>query len=158
MANKKTAKKKTTKKSPLKSAKRKAPAKKKLTNIDHNINHNVVVWFEIPVTNIHRAAKFYSTVFGIKLNVSEMGDAKGAMFPVTRGAASGALVQSNENKPSRDGTMIYLNGGKDLSKPLSLVEKAGGKVIQEKMEIGEYGFIAIFEDSEGNQVALQSMS
>jgi len=154
---KKLGKKKILKKTPKKSAKKKAKMtaapKKPAKKMD-----NVVVWFEIPVTNIERAARFYSAVLGIKMEVMGIGDSQGAMFPYEMGVASGALIQSNENRPSTMGSMIYLNGGKDLSVPLSRVLSAGGKVIQEKLEIGENGFMAIFEDTEGNHVALHSMS
>ena len=147
-------------KSKKKSVKKKKPIKRtsKLKSSVPKKLDNFVVWFEIPVVDINRAMKFYSHVFGVKLEAGEMGDSKGAMFPFSPGAASGALIQSKENKPSPMGTMIYLSGGKDLSNPLKLVVPAGGKIIQEKLSIGDYGFMAIFEDTEGNHVALHSQS
>ena len=119
--------------------------------------NNLVVWFELPVKNLKRAMTFYSKVMGVELQAMDMGDSKGAMFPFAPGIASGALIESKENEPSTKGTMIYLNGGDDLSAPLKLVTTAGGKVVQEKISIGEHGFMAIFEDCEGNHVALHSM-
>jgi predicted enzyme related to lactoylglutathione lyase len=116
------------------------------------------VWFEIPVNNLDRAVQFYSKVFGTKLEVMDMGESKGAMFPYSPGVAAGALIQSKENKPSKSGSMIYLNGGKDLSVPLNRVVPAGGKIVQSKLKIGDMGFMAVFEDSEGNDVALHSMN
>lgn len=118
---------------------------------------NFVVWFEIPVKNISRAIGFYSKVMDVELQPTEMGPNKLAMFPFEPGVASGALVESSENKPSSTGTMIYLNGGDDLSAPLSRVLSAGGKIIEQKTSIGEHGFMAMFEDTEGNHVALHSM-
>lgn len=118
---------------------------------------NFVVWFEIPVQNLTRAMAFYSKVMNVELEAMDMGDSKGAMFPFSPDVASGALIESKENKPSKTGTMIYLNGGDDLSVPLSRVKNAGGKVVQEKMSLGDHGFMAIFEDTEGNDVALHSM-
>jgi len=53
--------------------------------------------------------------------------------------------------------LIYLNGGDDLSKVLSKVEKAGGKVLLPKTSIGQNGSMAHFLDTEGNKVALHSM-
>jgi predicted enzyme related to lactoylglutathione lyase len=52
--------------------------------------------------------------------------------------------------------LIYLNGGDDLDVVLSKVEQAGGKIILPKTGIGPHGFMAHFEDSEGNKVALHS--
>ena len=53
--------------------------------------------------------------------------------------------------------MVYLNGGDDLSIPLSKVEAAGGKIIMPKTAIGPHGFMAHFTDTEGNKVAFHSM-
>lgn len=56
------------------------------------------------------------------------------------------------------GTTIYLEGGNDLSVPLSRVESAGGKVILPKTSIGNNGFIALFIDTEGNKVGFHSLA
>ena len=42
----------------------------------------------------------------------------------------------------------------EIDAGLAKIEKAGGKTLMPRMSIGEYGFIAHFEDSEGNRVAL----
>ena len=73
------------------------------------------------------------------------------------GGVGGALMQSEGFNPSMDGTVVYLNGGDDLSTPLSKVESAGGKITMPKTSIGENGFMARFTDTEGNSVALHSM-
>jgi predicted enzyme related to lactoylglutathione lyase len=119
--------------------------------------NNTVVWFEIPVKDLNRAVKFYSKVLGVEVQPMEAGPNKMAFFPFAPGVASGALVESKENAPNEKGTLVYLNGGDDLSLPLKRVEGAGGKVLQAKTGIGDHGFIATFKDSEGNRVALHSM-
>jgi predicted enzyme related to lactoylglutathione lyase len=118
---------------------------------------NVVVWFEIPVKDLNRAVKFYSKVLGVEVQPMEAGPNKMAFFPFAPGIASGALVESKENAPNEKGTLVYLNGGDDLSLPLKRVEGAGGKILQAKTGIGAHGFIATFKDTEGNRVALHSM-
>ena len=60
-------------------------------------------------------------------------------------------------EPSSSGALIYLNGGEDLSIPLSRVEAAGGKIIRPKTAIGANGFMAQFTDTEGNRIAFHSM-
>ena len=117
---------------------------------------NTVVWFDIPVKNIQRAIEFYGRVLDVELQVSEMGPSKLAFFPFSPGVASGALVEGPGATPSDKGTLVYLNGGSDLSTPLSRVKSAGGKILMEKTAIGEHGFIARFEDLDGNTVALHS--
>ncbi len=118
---------------------------------------NVVSWFEIPVKDLKRAATFYSNILKVELQTMDMGHEKFAMFPFERDVASGALVESPQRKPSSTGTLVYLNGGEDLSIPLKRVETAGGKIVREKTSIGGNGFLAVFQDSEGNHVALHSM-
>ncbi len=116
---------------------------------------NLVVWFDIPVKNLNRAMEFYRKLLGVELQRMEQ-PVPLAMFPFAPGVASGALVASKEISPSKQGTTVYLNGGKDLAGPLSRVEAAGGKVLQNKTVIGPHGFIAYFEDSEGNRVGIHS--
>ena len=80
------------------------------------------------------------------------------MFPFAPGTASGSFVKGPGSEPGTLGTTIYLNGGEDLSHPLSRVEAAGGKVTTPKTSIVEHGFVARFQDSEGNIVALHSVT
>ena len=120
---------------------------------------NMVNWFEIPVKDIERAKKFYEMVFDVKLQDMPMNMEGYRMYVFEHGkdTVSGALVQGVGYTPSHDGTLIYMNGGDDVSGALGKVTEAGGKVLQEKFAIGEYGFVAYFEDSEGNKLALHSM-
>ena len=118
---------------------------------------NALNWFEIPVSNMDRALKFYSTILGAEMSTMEaMPGMTMAMFPSENGVG-GALVSGEGYTPSQEGAIIYLNGGEDLSGPLGKVRAAGGQVVVEKMGIGENGFIAFFIDTEGNKVGLHSM-
>ncbi len=118
---------------------------------------NMVSWFELPVKKLERAMKFYSKVLGVELQEMKGMPKKYAMFPYGPGIASGGLIEDASNAPSLSGTLIYLAGGDDLSKPLGRVEAAGGKVLMPKTSIGEHGFTSQFQDTEGNRVALHSM-
>ena len=61
--------------------------------------------------------------------------------------------------PSKDGCTVYLNTNGDLDGMLARVVEAGGTVLQEKQDMGEMvGWIAFFEDSEGNRIGLQQPS
>ena len=123
---------------------------------------SAISWFEIPVTDFNRAKKFYTTVLGIGIKDHEMPEPsmKYGIFdykPEEEGIG-GALFKSDDAKPSMDGSTVYLNGGDDLSLPLSRVERSGGQVLMPKTDIGENGFFALFADTEGNKVALHSMA
>jgi uncharacterized protein len=119
---------------------------------------NAINWFEIPATNFERAKKFYENVLGITMMTPFEG-MKYAMFPadMQNGEIGGGLVEEQGYTPSQDGAVVYLNGGEDLSVPLSKVEAAGGSIIIPKKSIGENGFMAIFTDTEGNRMAFHSM-
>ncbi|NKB70357.1 MAG: VOC family protein [Candidatus Latescibacteria bacterium] len=117
---------------------------------------NTVVWFDIPVLDIDRAQTFYQRIFEVEMEAVPVPDGQMAMFPFSPGSASGALVQSTDYKPSLTGTVVYLNGGDDLAGPLSRIAAAGGSVLQEKTSIGEHGYIAFFQDTEGNRIGLHS--
>lgn len=120
---------------------------------------NLVSWFEIPVKDFNRAVKFYSSVLELEISPSEMFGIKMGLFPSDGSNVSGALVQGEGYTTSRDGVCIYLNGGTDLSLPLSRVEKAGGTIVVPKTEISkEMGFFAVFLDTEGNKIAFHSIS
>ncbi len=114
-------------------------------------------WFEIPVTDIERAMKFYSTVMAVELHKMTMDYTTMAMFPAEKGEVSGAIVSGQGYEPSMTGTLVYLKGGDDLAVPLARVEAAGGKILVPKTDIGSgFGFFAIFTDTEGNKVGLHS--
>lgn len=125
-----------------------------------DINSNVLNWFEVSVSDMARAKKFYETVFNINMgDTMDMMGMKMAFFPYEpmSGKLSGGLVEGPMHKPSTDGVKIYFNGNPDLSDALSRVEKAGGKVTMPKTKISdEIGYMAFFLDTEGNAVALHS--
>lgn len=122
-----------------------------------SIRYNPVGWFEIPVTDMARARDFYRHVFEIQLEEMRMGPATMAMFPMWEGAigASGALIQSEGSRPAADGVLIYFTAP-DMEAMLSRGEEKGGRILTPRTSIGEYGFIGILMDSEGNRIGLHS--
>lgn len=120
---------------------------------------NVVNWFELPVTDLARAKKFYEAAFGLSLTHMDMGPTSMEMFPGEPGAANagGALVLGEGYVPNGTGTTVYF-ATEDIDGTNAKIAAAGGSVIVPKMSIGEFGFISQFLDSEGNRVALHSMS
>jgi uncharacterized protein len=123
---------------------------------------NAISWFEIPATDLTRATSFYETIFGITLIPMDMENIKMRMFPLDdmMNDVGGAVVDSGGfHKPSlTDGPLIYLNGNPDLQTVLEKVEAAGGKIMVPKTEISpEYGFMAVFIDTEGNRIGLHSV-
>ena len=126
------------------------------------MNH-AISWFEIPTTDIERAKKFYETIFQIKLAPLETDNFKMRMFPIDdpMNGIGGALVKTDGfHIPSAtDGPLLYLNGNPDVEIILDRIEAAGGKITVPKTKISdEYGYMAVFIDTEGNRIALHSVS
>jgi uncharacterized protein len=120
---------------------------------------NALNWFEIPAKKFDRAKAFYEAVLGRPLEEMPHPSLKYGVFPsdMQNGAVGGGLVEGEGFEPSMQGSVIYLNGGEDLSVPLSRVEAAGGRILMPKTPIGPNGFMAYLADTEGNKVGLHSM-
>jgi uncharacterized protein len=115
-------------------------------------------WFEIPVTNFGRAKVFYETILGCTIEPMVMGPTTMGFLSSDPNSVGGALVHSEDATPSKQGTIVYLNGGDDLAPMLARVKGAGGSVVVPKTEIGNnFGCFAHFIDTEGNKVGLHSM-
>jgi predicted enzyme related to lactoylglutathione lyase len=132
-----------------------------LTIEKQNKMKNAISWFEIGVADLNRAAKFYETIFNVKLNPLDLPNIKMRMFPLDdMMGVGGAIVDSGGfHKPSgTDGPLIYLNGNPDVQKVLDRVGAAGGKIMVPKTEISpEYGYMAVIIDTEGNRIGLHSV-
>ena len=123
---------------------------------------NAISWFEIPSTDINRAQKFYETIFDMKMIAVDHEGYHMRMFPIEdpmTGVGGAICYQPDFHKASADsGTMIYLNANPDVQVIADRIEAAGGTIIAPKTEISpEYGYMAVFLDTEGNRVALHSV-
>lgn len=120
---------------------------------------NKVNWFEIPVANMERAAKFYGRVFEKELMVFEADEQRTlALIPPGAGMEEGldpqgSLLHVAGFEPSDKGPIVYFDPVESLEAVLGRVEAAGGKVTSPKFRIGS-GYLATFVDSEGNTVGL----
>lgn len=115
-------------------------------------------WFEIPVGDMDRAKQFYERVFDTTIAIHDLGGVIMGWFPGQDESpgAPGSLILYKDYTPSHDGTLVYL-GCEDLGTELGRVKDSGGKVLMEKTQISpEHGYMGLFEDSEGNRIALHS--
>jgi predicted enzyme related to lactoylglutathione lyase len=116
---------------------------------------NALNWFEIPVRDMDRAVACYETLLGAKLRREKFGALPYGIFPYEEPGISGALVQDPARTPG-GGTLVYLNAEGQLDAILARAAKANVEIILPKTAIGKDGFIAIFADTEGNRVGLNS--
>jgi predicted enzyme related to lactoylglutathione lyase len=118
---------------------------------------NPVGWFEIYVQDMARAKKFYETVFGAKLDRLPTPDLEMWGFPMAldRMGAAGALVKMPGFPSGGNSVLVYFSCA-DCAAEAERVREAGGRIQKEKTSIGEYGFIALAIDTEGNMIGLHS--
>ena len=116
---------------------------------------NPVNWFEIPVADMARAKKFYETVLNVDIEETEMGPNQMGWFPMEMGqpGAAGTLIKGDGYQPSHDGSLVYIHVDA-IDPTLDAINGNGGKTLMPRTSIGQHGFIAHFEDTEGNRVAL----
>lgn len=119
---------------------------------------NPVVHFEIPVTDMERAIGFYEAVFGYRLTREEVDGYDMAFFPRADGkpGASGALAKGDVYQPSREGVILYFDVP-DIDAVIAKATARGVRVLYAKKDIGNAGFVAEIEDSEGNRIALSQV-
>jgi len=123
---------------------------------------HAISWFEIPAKDINRAQKFYEAIFDITMVPIDLAQIQMRLFPIENQMNIGGAVVYNDQfyKPSStEGPLVYLNGNPDLKNILGKIEAAGGKIIVPKTQISpDHGYMALFIDSEGNRMALHSIS
>jgi len=121
---------------------------------------NSIVWFDIPVKDIHRASQFYTEVLDCRIQLeTSHTDAPIAVVyhDKDKDLGSGCLHQVDEaHLPLANGTMLYFSVEGRLDDALSKVESNGGKIKKAAHSLDEWGNRAIILDSEGNRVALHS--
>ncbi|MHB8881325.1 MAG: VOC family protein [Thermodesulfovibrionales bacterium] len=118
--------------------------------------HNPVIWFEIYVQDMGRAKKFYETMLEVKLAKLNTPDEMWS-FPMQMDqvGAGGALVRMGGVEPG--GSTIVYFACADCAVEMARAEKQGVRIHKRKTSIGEYGFISLLYDTEGNMIGLHSL-
>lgn len=123
------------------------------------MERNPVNWFEIYVQDMARARAFYEAVFGYRLmELGPVGTETMLGFPGTQGAAGtpGSLVKAEGVASGGNSTVVYF-GCEDCAVEAGRVAGAGGRILKDKFAIGQYGFVALAYDTEGNLFGMHSM-
>ena len=120
---------------------------------------NPVGWFEIYVQEMERAKAFYQAVFEVELQKLASGDLEMWAFPadMSRYGAGGALVKMAGCPSGFAGSLVYFSSA-DCAVEEARAAAHGGTIQRPKMSIGQYGFISLVVDPEGNLIGLHSMS
>ncbi len=123
-----------------------------------NPHRNPVGWFEIYVQEMERAKCFYEKTFQVQLQRLESPGLELWAFPMQGDlpGCAGALARMEGKDSGVGGTIVYFSCI-DCAVEAARAAEAGGTVLKPKTSIGEYGFIALVYDPEGNMIGLHSM-
>jgi uncharacterized protein len=134
-----------------------ATTKDTLTNSKEKVMKSYISMFEIPATDISRAINFYQALLDVKIEKMDVEGMQMGILPYEGQMVHGVIIQADGYKPSADGVTMYLNAGENLQIALDKVEKNGGQIVVPKTAHADgNGYFAIFLDSEGNKMALNS--
>lgn len=123
---------------------------------------NPVSWFEIYVDDMNRAKTFYEHVFKYELTaMTDPSETSLQMlgFPSEMNiyGAGGALVCMPGFEAGKNSVIIYF-ACDDCAVECQRAQDVGAEVMKPKFAIGEYGFISLIKDSEGNIIGLHSLA
>lgn len=122
---------------------------------------NPVIWFEIYVKDMQRAKAFYEAVLQVQLKklespAEDIVEMWSFPSPMNSAGASGALAKMDGGPSNGNGTIVYF-ACDDCATEAGRVPSSGGNVMKNKFSIGQYGFIALVTDTEGNVIGFHSM-
>jgi predicted enzyme related to lactoylglutathione lyase len=117
---------------------------------------NTICWADIPVLDLDRASKFYSKILNEPVEIITAHGFKFALLSHKDDNVAGCLTTFDNRTPSSNGILIYLEVTGFIDQAISAATLNGGTVTENKTQIGEYGFRALIQDTEGNIVALYS--
>ena len=121
---------------------------------DFNSLNNRAVWFDIPVADLDRAARFYAAVLGVRVQKEKMDNFTFAVIDHKEG--NGGCLVPGPDEVGKGGVLLYLNANGRIRSAVAEVAKHGGKVQEGVHPIGPHGYRAVVIDSEGNRIALHS--
>jgi predicted enzyme related to lactoylglutathione lyase len=128
------------------------------TEVKEERKNPTVVHFEIPADDVERARKFYSTLFGWKIEKAEVkkdGDSMDYWMISTSGVSNdkslggGIMKRQDPQQPN----LNYI-GVDSIDEYSRKIGELGGKVVMPKTEISDYGYFAVCMDTENNAFAL----
>jgi predicted enzyme related to lactoylglutathione lyase len=114
---------------------------------------HAATWFEIPASDLDRAATFYEAVLETTLWRETVAGVPHAIFPVDDGGMTGAVVSHAPTQPGSSGVVVYL-ACDDIQGALRRAQNAGGEVVMPATSLDKIGLIAAIKDLDQNTVGL----
>jgi uncharacterized protein len=110
------------------------------------------VWTDLATSDVQGASKFYSAVFGWKVEVSTEPQ-YGGYATATSGGKDVAGIAPKQMEQQPTAWTVYI-GTPNAAETAKKMEAAGGKIIAPAMEIGDQGHMAIVQDPSGAYIGL----
>ena len=110
-----------------------------------------IVWFEIPADNSERAKKFYSELFGWKIEKFQGAD---DYWHIDTGGPDETPDGGLMKRMYSDQPITNYIAVSSVDESAKKVEQLGGKICKSKTAIQKMGYFAVCQDTEGNEFAL----
>lgn len=114
------------------------------------------MWFDIPVADLERAARFYAAVLNI--NVEQLANDDEPFGLLEHHEGNGGCLVLGKEEIASGGVLVYMNVNGRIRDAVGKVIPHGGSILHDVHSIGPHGFRAVVLDSEGNRIALHSES
>ena len=109
-----------------------------------------VVHYEITATDTARAKKFYEEALGRKIENANM-PRTDYWLTIPKGNGIDGAIMPKEYNPQ---PVIPHVSVTDIDESIEKVKKAGGSIVNEKMNVPGVGYSIYIKDSEGNVIGL----
>lgn len=114
------------------------------------MSNHAIVHVEFSARDLNATGRFYSELFGWKVeSIPEMNYATFAA-----GSGPGGGFTPVDGEMVKPGDMLVYVSTDDVDATLAHAERLGGKTLRAKTEIPGIGWFGVFQDPNGNQVAL----
>lgn len=115
------------------------------------MSNPIVVWSEIPVTDLDASIKFYNAVYGWDMKINTEGPNPMAEFGGTMDAAGGHLYPG---KPAKDsGSTVHIAVPDSLESASARCREAGGTILGDPIPLPSGRFVYAL-DLDGNSIGL----
>ena len=112
---------------------------------------NPFVHVELHTKDLAKAKAFYGRLFGWQLQDLPMSGGGGSYTMITVGEGTGGGMMNDDKLPPH--WLAYV-GVDDIAASTKRARELGATILQDVMEVGEYGFMSVVRDPTGATLAL----
>ncbi|MFT4675298.1 MAG: putative enzyme related to lactoylglutathione lyase [Reinekea sp.] len=118
-------------------------------------NPNLLLWLDLPVTNLDASIAFYGAIFDLPLRDARPHSASATLQ--FSGAGSGLTLIERAHRLEPTGAMLpYFNCQGRLAQAIARARLHGGVLVQPIQSMEPFGQRAVIQDPDGHLIALHS--